>query len=85
MRATSTTSPNPIGSLSPSFFFSLLRSCLELSDTQVYEPQIRALLGADSHFCEVVVRVFFPLRATGHNLKRFYLRILVYLVIYDSG
>jgi len=28
---------------------------LELSDTNVYEPQIRALLGTASHFCEVVV------------------------------
>ena len=28
---------------------------LELSDTQVYEPWIRALLGTASHFCEVVV------------------------------
>jgi len=26
-----------------------------LSDTKVYEPQIRALLGTASHFCEVVV------------------------------
>ena len=34
---------------------SLLLSSLELSDTQVYGPQIRALLGTASHFCEVVV------------------------------
>jgi len=34
---------------------SLLLSSLDLSDTQVYEPYIRALLGTDSHFCEVVV------------------------------
>jgi len=34
---------------------SLLRSSLELSDTQVYEPYIRALLGTASLFCEVVV------------------------------
>jgi len=34
---------------------SLLLSSLELSDTQVCEPQIRALLGAAAHFCEVVV------------------------------
>ena len=32
----------------------LLRSSLELSDTKVHEPQIRALLGTASHFCEVV-------------------------------
>jgi len=30
--------------------FSLLLSGLELSDTQVYEPYIRALLGTDSHY-----------------------------------
>ena len=30
-------------------------SSLELSDTKVYEPQIRALLGTAAHFCEVVV------------------------------
>ena len=34
---------------------SLLLSSLELSDTQVYEPFIQALLGTASHFCEVVV------------------------------
>ena len=31
---------------------SLLLSSLELSDTKVYEPYIRALLGTASHFCE---------------------------------
>jgi len=35
---------------------SLLLSSLELSDVKVYEPQIRALLGTASHFCEVVGR-----------------------------
>ena len=34
---------------------SLLLSSLELSDTQVHEPSIRALLGTASRFCEVVV------------------------------
>ena len=34
---------------------SLLLSSLELRDTKVYEPQIRALLGTASHFCQVVV------------------------------
>jgi len=34
---------------------SVLLSSLELSDTKVYEPYIRALLGTASHFCEVVV------------------------------
>ena len=33
------------------FFSSLSLSSLELSDTQVYEPYIRALLGTASHFC----------------------------------
>ena len=28
---------------------------LELSDTQVFEPYIRALLGTASHFCKVAV------------------------------
>jgi len=37
---------------------SLLLSRLELSDTKVYEPQIRALLGTASHFCELVVLKF---------------------------
>ena len=32
---------------------SLLPSSLELSDTKVCEPKIRALLGTASHFCEV--------------------------------
>ena len=35
--------------------FSVLLSSLELSDAKVYEPQIRALLGTASHFCEAVV------------------------------
>ena len=33
----------------------LLLSSLELGDTQVHEPEIWALLGTASHFCEVVV------------------------------
>ena len=37
--------PTPVSSSS------LLLSSLELSDTKVYEPQIRALLGTASHFC----------------------------------
>ena len=36
------------------FFSSLLLSSLELSDTKVYEPYIRARLGTAAHFCEVV-------------------------------
>ena len=39
----------------PDFFLlSLLLSSLELSDAKVYEPELRALLGTASHFCEVV-------------------------------
>jgi len=34
---------------------SLLLSSLELSDTKVYEPYIRARLRTTAHFCEVVV------------------------------
>ena len=34
---------------------SFLLSSLELSDTNVYEPSIRALLGTATHFCAVVV------------------------------
>jgi len=33
---------------------SVLLSSLELIDTKVYEPSVRALLGTASHFCEVV-------------------------------
>jgi len=40
--------------LSTSFSF-LQLSSLDLSDTKVYEPQIRALLGSSSHFSEVVL------------------------------
>ena len=36
-------------------FRGLLLSSLELSNTKVYEPQIRALLGTASHFCQVGV------------------------------
>ena len=36
---------------------SSLLSSLELSDTQVCESSIRALLGTASHFCDVVVFV----------------------------
>ena len=42
--------PNAVSSSS-----SLLLSSLELSDTKVYEPEIRARLGTAAHFCKVVV------------------------------
>ena len=37
-----------------SLLSSLVLSSLELSDTQVYEPYIRALLGTASYFCEII-------------------------------
>jgi len=42
------------------FFFTLVTGprrslSLELSDTRVYEPQVRSRLGTTTHFCEVVV------------------------------
>jgi len=37
---------------------SLLLSSLELSDTTIYEPCIRALLGTASHFCQVGSHAF---------------------------
>ena len=39
---------------------SLLLSSLELSDTHVYEPYIRALFGTASHICEVFVLKLIP-------------------------
>ena len=45
---------------------SLLLLSLKLSDTKVYEPQIRALLGTAPHFCEVVV---LRLRTREHMLR----------------
>jgi len=46
---------------------SLLLSSLELSDTKVYEPYIRALLGTDSHFCEVVLKLTGTYPLFAHN------------------
>ena len=37
-----------------SLLSALLFSSLELSDTTIYEPYIRALFGTASHFCEAV-------------------------------
>ena len=39
-------------------YFSLLLSSLKLSDTKVYEPDIRARLGTAAHSCKVVVLKF---------------------------
>ena len=44
-----------LGLVVRSFFSSSLLSSLELNDTRVYEPQIRALLDPASHFCEAGV------------------------------
>ena len=43
------------GMLNSTLSSSSLLSSLELRDTPVYEPSIRALLGTASHCCEVVV------------------------------
>ena len=40
-----------------SLSLSLLLSSLELSDTHVYEPYIRALLGTAAHLCKVVLKL----------------------------
>ena len=39
----------------PSLSLLSLLSSLELSDTKVYQPSVRAFLGTAAHFCEVVV------------------------------
>ena len=54
-------------------FSSLLLSSLELSDTKVYEPSIRARLGTAAHFCEVVVLKLrtVPIGLMWHTLVRF--------------
>ena len=47
--------------------FLFLLSSIDLSDTKVYEPYIRALFGTASHFCETVVRklrMCAPLKST---------------------
>ena len=41
--------------LHPSVLDLLLLSSVELSDTTICEPEILALLGTTSHFCEAVV------------------------------
>ena len=51
----------------------LLLSSLELRDTKVYEPRIRALLETASHFCVVVVhelRTHARLRRRQHTQTR---------------
>ena len=50
--------PNPfqVETATLIFFFSAsLLSSLELSDTTIYEPQMRARLETTAHLCEVVV------------------------------
>jgi len=64
------------------FFFTLVTGprrsvSLELSDTRVYEPQIRARLGRRGWTCGPGARTL----CHTHD----FFRILVYLVIYDSG
>ena len=52
-RAPDPHAPDPSGTLC-FFFFFFITLGLELSDTNVYEPEIRALLGTASHYCEAV-------------------------------
>ena len=60
----------------PFLFFTLVTGprrslSLKLSDTRVYEPQIRARLGTTAHFCEVVVRTTLPPRRhRSHRVQR---------------
>jgi len=49
---------------------SLLLSSLELSDTTIYEPYIRALLGTASHFCQVNVLKLESCRFRSHRAPR---------------
>jgi len=51
------------------FFSSLLLSSLELSDTKVYEPEIRARLGTAARFCEVTVLGLRTLPRLGAQLR----------------
>ena len=59
-----------------------LLSSLELSDIKVYEPQIRALLGTASHFCEVVV---LKLRTAGPDTRHVVVGGLERLVLWCRG
>ena len=57
------------------FFFTLVTgprrsSSLELSDTRVYEPQIRACLITTAHFCEVVALELRAARSMGMLLVK---------------
>ena len=45
--------------LDPSLRPSLLLPSLELSDTKVFEPEIRARRGTAAHFCEAIVLFLF--------------------------
>jgi len=51
---------------------SLLLSSLELSDTKVYEPYIRARPGTAAHFCEGVVLKLKPQPSPGRALRRYH-------------
>jgi hypothetical protein len=44
----------PESVVDPFFSSPFSLSSLELSDTKVYEPEVRAILGTALHFCEVV-------------------------------
>ena len=51
----STTGQSYVSSVTDLILFFSLLSSLELSNTKVYEPYIRALLGTAAHFFKVVV------------------------------
>jgi len=50
---------------------SLLLSSLELSDTKVYEPEIRTLLGTAAHFCKVVAMLGLKTRLPAQRASGF--------------
>ena len=62
----------------PYFSCSLLLSRLELSDTKVYEPSIRARLGTTAHFCNPVV---LKLRVSRTTVVSSYICLLLSLPI----
>ena len=51
------------------FFFFFITLGLELSDTKVYAPSVRALLGTASHYCGAVVLESYPLHPTPYTLQ----------------
>ena len=79
------------------FFFTLVTGprrslSLKLSDTRVYEPQMRARLGTTRDLASLLLAGSMEGSTSPHTKTKLmgfrlfdFLRILVYLVIYDSG